>query len=297
MARQQWLIPYQNPLKKRLGDLFFKSIPTTPGVYLMRGRDDALLYVGKAKNLRNRINSYKNATPKQVSRKVIRLVNLVRRIEWEECPSEQDALLRENAMLRDFKPPFNVVNTRPDTYYYIGVNVITTQLHFTLTTRPADQINVDCLFGAYKGRARTREGYGALLRLLWACQMRPSMTGRYWNFSYPGTLVKKTPAYSFHLSVHGARAFEDTKDLMEMIKKFLKGQSSRLMPYLSEKILTNTTIPKFYYKLIQEDLEALQEFYEFGPKRNHKLRRQLKIKKHLILQEQMDDYLVMGMFQ
>src|SRR4051794_37139240 len=113
VPRQPWLIPYGNPLLQRKGPEFFAGIPRTPGVYLMLGVEGSILYVGKAKDLRARLNSYKRAKPDQVSRKVIRMLNLVRDIRWEECPTEVAALLRENHLLRELCPPFNVVNTRP----------------------------------------------------------------------------------------------------------------------------------------------------------------------------------------
>jgi excinuclease UvrABC nuclease subunit len=108
--RQEWLLPYENPLAKRFDSAFFRAIPRAPGVYFLRGELDEVLYVGKAKDLRARLRSYRQARPDQVSRKVIRLIRIVRKIEWEECGTEKDALLRENRLLRELKPPFNVVN-------------------------------------------------------------------------------------------------------------------------------------------------------------------------------------------
>src|SRR3954469_7519360 len=119
--RQQWLLPYVNPLKEKLGGEFFRALPKRPGVYVMLGEAGQVLYVGKAKSLRDRLSSYRNAKPGNVARKVIRLINSVRTIRIEECENETIALLRENELLRKIRPPFNVQNTRPDLYFMVGL--------------------------------------------------------------------------------------------------------------------------------------------------------------------------------
>src|SRR4051812_25557289 len=107
------LLPYQNPLTARVGREFFAALPRTPGVYVMYGLSNHVIYVGKAKNLRARLASYRRARPHQVSRKVIRLIHVIDEIRYETCESEAHALLRENELLRLHRPLFNVVNTRP----------------------------------------------------------------------------------------------------------------------------------------------------------------------------------------
>src|SRR5688572_16556861 len=105
-TEQIWLLEYKNPLLEKMGAEFFRSIPKDPGVYFMMGRDGQILYVGKAKCLRQRLRSYCYAKPDRVPRKVLRLVTLLTEIKWEICTSERAALLRENALLRTLRPPF-----------------------------------------------------------------------------------------------------------------------------------------------------------------------------------------------
>ena len=57
----------------------------------MCGPQEGVLYVGKAKDLRKRLSCYRVANPERMSRKTIRLLNRVTRIEWDECASEQAA--------------------------------------------------------------------------------------------------------------------------------------------------------------------------------------------------------------
>src|ERR1051326_6436775 len=121
MPQQPWLLAYENPLRQQFGPDFLKQVPERPGVYLMIGEQGRVLYVGKAKSLRARLASYARARPGEVSRKIIRMLGAIREIRIEECPGETEALLRENHLLRTIQPPFNVQNTRPDRYYFVGL--------------------------------------------------------------------------------------------------------------------------------------------------------------------------------
>jgi excinuclease UvrABC nuclease subunit len=60
-AGQLWLFPPPKPLVERFGEDFFRALPPVPGVYLMCGATEGVLYVGKAKNLRKRLSSYRVA--------------------------------------------------------------------------------------------------------------------------------------------------------------------------------------------------------------------------------------------
>lgn len=110
-AAQTLLFPDPQPLVERLGRGFFRTLPERSGVYLMRGADDTVLYVGKAKNLRKRLGSYRVANPERLPRRHLRLLRAVVRIEWEECADEMSALAREAELLRTLKPRFNRAGT------------------------------------------------------------------------------------------------------------------------------------------------------------------------------------------
>src|SRR5881394_1269000 len=96
---QLWLFPPPRPLVERLGEEFFHALPTGPGVYLMCGEHEGVLYVGKARNLRKRLSSYRVANPERFPRRIIRLLNQVRRIELDVCPSEDAARHREEELI------------------------------------------------------------------------------------------------------------------------------------------------------------------------------------------------------
>jgi excinuclease UvrABC nuclease subunit len=106
-AGQLWLFDPPKPLVERLGKDFFARLPNGPGVYLMCGESEGVLYVGKARNLRKRLSSYRVANPERFPRRIIRLLHKVRRIEWDECASEDAARDREEALICVLAPKFN----------------------------------------------------------------------------------------------------------------------------------------------------------------------------------------------
>src|SRR5579862_411211 len=106
-SAQQRFWPDAQPLVERLGRDFFRRLPETAGVYLMRDKTESVLYVGKAKNLRHRLESYRVANPERMARRTLRLLRLVRGITWEECADEAAALNRESELLVEIKPRFN----------------------------------------------------------------------------------------------------------------------------------------------------------------------------------------------
>jgi len=95
------------------------KIPAEPGVYRYFSEEGEIIYVGKAKNLKNRVSSYfvKNHT----DRKTRRLVSQIRRIEFTIVHTEFDALLLENQLIKRYQPRFNILLRDDKTYPFIKV--------------------------------------------------------------------------------------------------------------------------------------------------------------------------------
>lgn len=104
---QLWLLPPPKPLVERLGADFFRTLPRGPGVYFMCGATEGVLYVGKARNLRKRLSSYRVANPERLPRRIIRLLHRVARIEYDECQTEDAASQREELLICVLNPRFN----------------------------------------------------------------------------------------------------------------------------------------------------------------------------------------------
>src|SRR5260370_39623198 len=110
---QMLLFPDPRPLVERLGQEFFQQAPQCPGVYLMRDAADTVLYVGKAKNLRKRLTSYRVANPDRMPRRHLKLLRAVARIELQDCPDANSALGKESDLLRSQLHRVNPPGTGP----------------------------------------------------------------------------------------------------------------------------------------------------------------------------------------
>lgn len=84
-----------------------RVLPESPGVYKYFDEKDEIIYVGKAKNLKRRVNSYFNR--EHESRKTNQLVSKIRRIEYIVVNSEQEAFLLENNLIKEFQPHYNIL--------------------------------------------------------------------------------------------------------------------------------------------------------------------------------------------
>ncbi|MCA9834144.1 MAG: GIY-YIG nuclease family protein [Thermomicrobiales bacterium] len=97
------------------------DLPKKPGVYIMRDARDEIVYVGKAKNLRNRVSSY-YSQPIGMTRKMDGLIENVRRIDHQVVGSEIEALLLESQLIHRYQPRYNVALKKSEHYPYIKVD-------------------------------------------------------------------------------------------------------------------------------------------------------------------------------
>ncbi|HAK51555.1 MAG TPA: excinuclease ABC subunit C [Gammaproteobacteria bacterium] len=96
---------------------FLKSLTSRPGVYRMLGEEGEVLYVGKAKNLKNRVSSYFRSTA--LDSKTMALVSRIHDVEITVTASETEALLLEQSLIKELKPPYNIVFRDDKSYPFI----------------------------------------------------------------------------------------------------------------------------------------------------------------------------------
>lgn len=96
-----------------------KDLPQHPGIYKYFDSTNTIIYVGKAKNLKKRISSYFNKN--QTSYKTVELVQRINKIEFTIVNTEQDALLLENALIKEYRPKYNISLKDDKTYPYIVI--------------------------------------------------------------------------------------------------------------------------------------------------------------------------------
>lgn len=104
-----------------------KQLPNDAGVYQYFDRDGHLLYVGKAKVLKNRVKSYFKFTPKllpadKLSPRIYKMISEVVSCEWIVVPNEHDALILENSLIKQLKPKYNILLRDDKTYPYIFID-------------------------------------------------------------------------------------------------------------------------------------------------------------------------------
>lgn len=95
-------------------------LPETPGVYRYYNREDVLIYVGKAKNIRKRVTSYFSKST-GVNRKTLKLVSEISRIEYTVSDTEFDALLLENNLIKQNQPKYNILLKDDKTFPYVCI--------------------------------------------------------------------------------------------------------------------------------------------------------------------------------
>src|SRR4030042_5500480 len=87
-----------------------KEFPAAPGVYFMKGADEVVLYIGKAKNLRSRVASYFQPSSNLEGSRgphIVEMVAKVRSLDYLEPESELDAVLKEDRLIKAIRPPSN----------------------------------------------------------------------------------------------------------------------------------------------------------------------------------------------
>ena len=114
-----------------------KRLPKKPGVYLMHGKDNEVIYVGKAKVLRNRVTQYfrqnSNHTPK-----VLAMISQIASFEYIITDSEREALALECNLIKKYKPKYNILLKDDKQYPYIKVSINEEYPRVTMVRRTAD---------------------------------------------------------------------------------------------------------------------------------------------------------------
>ena len=198
------------------------DIPESPGVYLMK-KNDKVIYVGKAKNLKNRVSSYFNRVHE--SEKTNELVKNIEDIEFFLTNTEIDALLLENNLIKKYSPKYNILLKDEKTYPFIKISKEDfSSIKIVRTTKALDIKNGE-YFGPYP--------YGA-----WRLK---NILMKLFKIRDCNRDMKKTsprPCLKYYMkSCTGPCVYKDTKEEynrdVENLKQVLKGNTSKLINELT----------------------------------------------------------------
>lgn len=232
------------------------EIPTNPGVYRFRDPHGRVIYVGKAKSLRSRLNSY-FANPAGLLPKTYAMVHAASSVEWTVVGSELESLQLEYTWIKEFKPRFNVVFRDDKTYPYLALTM-SEKLPRVQVMR-GDRRKGTRYFGPYTAGA-IRETMDTLLRVfpVRSCSAgvlkRAQASGRPCLLGY----IDKCSAPCV-----GRISPEDHRALAEDFCAFMGGEAKRFLSRL-EKEMAAAVAELDYERAarLRDDIAALRKVFE-----------------------------------
>lgn len=147
-----------------------KTLPLLPGVYRMLGESGEVLYVGKAKALKNRVSSYFHKNIESLKTRA--LVARIRDIEITVTGSETEALLLEQTLIKELQPPFNVLMRDDKSYPYIFISQ--GEPYPRISFHRGSRAAKGRYFGPYPGAQAVRDSMALLQRLFMVRQCEDS---------------------------------------------------------------------------------------------------------------------------
>lgn len=279
------LFPSVPLLEHRLGSGQFAEIPQEPGIYRFYDARGDLLYVGKAKNLRTRLFSYKRARAGQVSRKVARLIGRIASFDYEITETEKDALLLENRWIRRERPSFNHANKQTEAYYFVYFKPEERGLEFRLAMRIHEETDENLWYGCFKGHGPVRQSLGCLLQLLWMAEHRVTCP-----MHLPVQLTRRLTPMRYHLPWAKPSSPIKQHDVSALLHAWMRGESCELLDWLAVHLDDAVTQKKtpFQVRHFEQCLDCLKTFYD----RKLVVHRFLRDGRDRIGQEEIDDELI-----
>ena len=193
------------------------SLPLKPGVYIMQDAKNQVIYVGKAKALKNRVSQY-FANLASHTEKTRAMVSQIDHFDVIIADSEFEALVLENSLIKRHKPHYNILLKDDKGYPYIRLAVNEEYPRFSLSNRAQD--DGARYFGPYGGRGATWDIVDAL---------RSALKLASCNKKFPRDIGKERPCLNYHLGkcagwCRPEMPQEDYREAMEQAVRLLEGK-------------------------------------------------------------------------
>lgn len=226
-----------------------KKLPKEPGVYIMRDAGDAILYVGKAINLHNRVRSYFR---ENIGRgpAIDRMVSLIARFEYIVTDSELEALVLENNLIKEHSPKYNTLLKDDKTYPYIKVTMGEEypRILFSRTMKK----DKSKYFGPYSSAAAVKDTIDLLNKLY---QLRTC------NRNLPRDVGLERPCLNYHIKqcLAPCQEYIGKEQYREQVAgalEFLNGNYNIILKDLEEKMQRAAEMLEFEEAAKYRDLYA-----------------------------------------
>ena len=212
------------------------SLPLSPGVYIMKDKDDRVIYVGKSRKLKNRVSQYFQNGEKSI--KTARMVAAVRDFAYFLCETEIEALTLENTLIKQHTPKYNIRLKDAKSYPYIK---ITDEPYPRLVMTRKRERDRGRYFGPYSGTSTVYAVMDTLCRIL----SLPTCKRR-----FPRDIGKERPCIYYQMGrccgpCTGKVSEEDYAALMSMAADVLRGHTAEVKRALSEQMYAHAEAERF----------------------------------------------------
>ena len=206
------------------------SLPLEPGVYIMRNKEDKVIYVGKAKKLKNRVSQYFQDTASH-SPKTRLMVSKIHHFDVIVAASEFEALVLECSLIKRHMPKYNILLKDDKGYPYLRLDMKQAYPKITMVSR----VNNDgaSYYGPYGSRGMTQDVMDAirLTLKLPAC-----------NREFPRDVGKGRPCLNYHMNQCAGwcqtnMTAEDYRSRMEQAKQLLQGNYKSVAAAIRNQML------------------------------------------------------------
>ena len=206
------------------------SLPYAPGVYIMRNKDDKVIYVGKAKKLKNRVSQYFQDTASH-SPKTRIMVSHIHHFDVIVAASEFEALVLECSLIKRYSPKYNILLKDDKGYPYLRLNMKDIYPTITLVSKIANDGAE--YFGPYGGRSVTHS-------VMEAIRLTLKLPGC--NKQFPRDIGKDRPCLNYHMNQCAGWCQEGVSGIeyrlrMEQARQLLRGNYKEVAEQIKEKML------------------------------------------------------------
>lgn len=204
-----------------------KEIPPVPGVYLMRDRDDRLLYIGKSKKLRSRVRSYFRES-QNLTQRIERMVQQVADIEFIVTDTEAEALALEANLVKQHQPYFNVLLKDDKKYPYLCITWSETYPRIFITRKRKAASAKDRYYGPYVDAGLLRSTLH-LVKQIFPLRQRPQ------------PLFKDRPCLNYDIGrcpgvCQGLIDAEDYRKTVQKVAMVFQGRTEELLDILKQQM-------------------------------------------------------------